>query len=279
MTATEEPEPPAGRRTRRAAVVERGRRLVDAIKAGDDEMVEAAVLALSRRSRWLAPLATVVGAFVMLFQGVKLLCANWRLTLVQVLPAMLVWAAMLDLKAHVFRGRTFGVVHGVILVPMVLGIAVVTAGAYYLNAVFAFAVSTPGPPQVRPALAGVRRHRLSLLGCGLVIGVALGVSATVVDRWGRGWYAVCLGAVVGVMMVTYVAIPSRLLGVGQTRSSRDRLVAMVIAGALSAVVCAVPYTLGRFAVVLLGDSTLRVFAIVALVVAVILQAGATGAVK
>lgn len=242
-------------------------------------MVEAAVLALSRRSRWLAPLATVVGAFVMLFQGVKLLCANWRLTLVQVLPAMLVWAAMLDLKAHVFRGRTFGVVHGVILVPMVLGIAVVTAGAYYLNAVFAFAVSTPGPPQVRPALAGVRRHRLSLLGCGLVIGVALGVSATVVDRWGRGWYAVCLGAVVGVMMVTYVAIPSRLLGVGQTRSSRDRLVAMVIAGALSAVVCAVPYTLGRFAVVLLGDSTLRVFAIVALVVAVILQAGATGAVK
>jgi hypothetical protein len=36
----------------------------------------------------------------MLFDGVKLLFTNWRLTLVQVLPAMWIWAAMYDLKLH-----------------------------------------------------------------------------------------------------------------------------------------------------------------------------------
>ena len=53
------------------------------------------VLRLSRARRWLAPLAFAVGAFAMLFEGVKLLFTNWRLTLIQVLPAMWIWAAML----------------------------------------------------------------------------------------------------------------------------------------------------------------------------------------
>ena len=63
------------------------------------------VLRLSRSRRWLAPLALAVGAFAMLFDGVKLLFTNWRLTLIQVLPAMWIWAAMFDLKAHVLHGK------------------------------------------------------------------------------------------------------------------------------------------------------------------------------
>src|SRR5271170_4991335 len=86
--------------TRRATVVLLIERLINAIRNGDETMVENAVTALSQRSRWLAPLALVVGAFAMLFQGVKLLVTNWRLALVEVLPAMWIWAAMLDLKAH-----------------------------------------------------------------------------------------------------------------------------------------------------------------------------------
>jgi hypothetical protein len=52
------------------------------------------------RSR-LAPLTFAVGAFAMLVDGVRLVFTNWRLTLVQVLPAMWIWAAMYDLKLHV----------------------------------------------------------------------------------------------------------------------------------------------------------------------------------
>ena len=74
--------PPKSRREAVGALIGR---LVTAIRDGDEQMVESAVLALSQRSRWLAPLAMLVGAFAMLFQGVKLLFTNWRLTLVQIL--------------------------------------------------------------------------------------------------------------------------------------------------------------------------------------------------
>jgi hypothetical protein len=77
-----------GRTSSRATVAWQMERLVSAIRNGNEEMVESSIPALSQRSRWLAPLALVVGAFAMLFQGFKLLVTNWRLTLVQILPAM-----------------------------------------------------------------------------------------------------------------------------------------------------------------------------------------------
>src|SRR6266852_695730 len=86
-----------GSPTRRASVLAQLERVVVAIRKGDDEMVESVILSLSQRSRFLAPLTLVVGAFAMLFQGLKLLFTNWRLTLVQIVPAMLIWVAMLDL--------------------------------------------------------------------------------------------------------------------------------------------------------------------------------------
>ncbi len=46
------------------------------------------VLRLSRARPWLAPLALAVGAFAILFEGVRLLLTNWRPILIQVLPPM-----------------------------------------------------------------------------------------------------------------------------------------------------------------------------------------------
>ena len=126
--------------------------MVRAIRAGDDEMVESVILSLSQRSRLLAPLTLVIGAFVMLFQGVKLLFTNWRLTLIQILPAMLIWAAMLDFKVHLLHGRSFHILRGPILIPIVLAIACLTAAAYFLNAVFAFSIANGGNLRsVRPS--------------------------------------------------------------------------------------------------------------------------------
>jgi hypothetical protein len=48
-------------------------RLIQAISDGDLAAVEAAILRISRSRRWLAPLALAVGAFAMLFEGMKLL--------------------------------------------------------------------------------------------------------------------------------------------------------------------------------------------------------------
>jgi hypothetical protein len=285
MTALEVPEEaedPAGsspRPSRRATVMAQVERLVTAIRTGDDDMVESSVLALSQRSRWLAPLALLVGAFAMLFQGVKLLFTNWRLTLVQILPAMWIWAAMLDLKAHALHGHEFHILRGPLLWLVLLVIAALTAGSFFLNAVFAFAISKPGSPEIRPAFAQARRHLRTILAWGVGVGLALGFATMVVDRWGKLWFAVTLSVVVAVMMVSYVAVPARLIGVKSERSTRDKLTASAVGGAIGAVVCTPPFALGRVAILMLGSHTFRYLAIVLLAVAVVLQTGATSSVK
>ena len=141
-----------GRRNAQARI----RALVRAINDGDDATVEKAVLDLSRSRRWLAPLALVVGAFVMLFQGVKLLFSNWRLTLIEILPAMWIWLAMFDLKVHLLHGKSFYALRGPVLIPLALAVAAITAAGFYLNAVFAFAVARPGTPEIRRAFVRSR---------------------------------------------------------------------------------------------------------------------------
>ena len=285
MTSGNEPESSSGaadkspRRSLRVTAGTHFKRLVTAIRTGDEARVEDAVLSLSRRSRWLAPLAMVVGAFTMLFQGVKLLFTNWRLTLVQIVPAMWIWAAMLDLKGHVFHGREFHVLTGPLVVPVILVIASITAAAFFLNAVFAFSIARPGKPEIRPAFAQAREHRTAVLSWGFAIGLALGFSTIVVQRWGLRWFGLALGIVVGVLMFTYVFVPSRLLGTKSTRSRRDKLTASAIGGAVGAAVCTPPYVLGRVAILMLGSHSLLIPAVILLTVAVVLQTGATSAVK
>src|SRR4051812_28425394 len=242
-------------------------------------MVEDAVLRVSRSRRWLAPLALAVGAFVMLFQGVRLVFINWRLTLVQVLPAMWVWLAMLDLKAHALHGRSFHIVTGAIVIPIVAVIATITAAAFLLNAVFAFAISRPGPPDIRAGFAGARGHLPVVLGSGAVAGLGLGISTVVVTRAGSPWFGLSLSVVIGVMMVCYVAVPSSLIGVKATHSRRDKVAATAVGGGLGAAVSAPAYVLGRIGLLTLGSSVLLVPAIFVLALGFTLQAGATGAVK
>ncbi len=266
-------------RLRELASMSRARDLVGAIREGDEAMVEAAVLRMSRSRRWLAPLALAVGAFAMLFEGVKLVFSNWRLTLVQVLPAMWIWLAMLDLKAHVLHGRSFHVLSGPIVIPAVALIAAITAAAFFLNAVFAFAIAGAGRPEVRAGFAGARRHLLVVLGSGAAVGLLLGLSTIVVTRWGRPWFGLSLGVVVGLLMVCYVAVPSSLIGIKPAISRRDKLTASAVSGALGAVVSTPPYLLGRIGILMLGSHALFIPGIVFVAVGFTLQAGATGAVK
>src|SRR5580765_305466 len=265
---------------RRKVLVRQGRALLRAIRENDEAAVEDAVLALSRSRRIFAPLVFALGAFVMLFQGLKLLFSNWRLTLIQVLPAMWIWLALLDLKAHTFKGKEFHAWHGSVELLLVVAIALLTAASFYLNAVFAFAISQPGSPRIRPAFALARRHLNVVLPVGLVVGLALGFSAIVVPRWGRPWFALSMGIVVGVMMLTYVTVPARIVGVKPVGSRRDKMAAAAIGGTLGALVCAPAYVIGRVGILLLGFShVLFALGVVLLVVGFTLEAGATGAVK
>lgn len=264
---------------RSGARARRIRSLVRAIEDNDEARVEAAVLRLSRSRRIFAPLGFAVGAVVLLFDGVRLLVVNWRLTLVQVLPAMWVWVAMFDLKAHVLQGKSFHALRGPVVIPLILAVAAVTAASFFLNAVFAFAIARPGRPEIRPALARARAQMVPVLTSGIVVGLLLGFSTLVVTRWERPWFTLSLGIVVGLMMVCYVAVPARLIGVKPADSRRDKLVTTALGSALGAAVCTPPYLIGRLGILMLGLKALFIPGIILLVLGVTLQAGATGAVR
>jgi hypothetical protein len=271
-----------GRGGRLAATVAKARRLARAILDSDEAAVEEAVLRLSRSRRLFAPLALAVGAVIMLFDGLKLVFANWRLTLIQLLPAMWIWAAMYDLKAHVLYGKTYHVVTGPARVAIVLAVTVITAASFFLNAVFAFAIAEPGPPQIRPAFRKARSHLAIVLGSGAVVGLCLGLSTVVLIRWGLWWFALALSIVIGVMMISYVAVPSRVIGIKASRSDyskRDKLTATAVGGVIGAVVCTPPYLLGRIGLIMLGVRALLIPGIVVFLIGLTLQAGTTSAVK
>jgi hypothetical protein len=85
--------------------------------------------------------------------------------------------------------------------------------------------------------------------------------------------------VIGVMMISYVAVPSRLIGVKPSQSRRDKLVTTAVGGALGVTVSTPPYLLGRLGLLMLGSSVLLIPGIILLALGVTLQAGATGAVR
>ena len=220
-----------------------------------------------------------VGAFAMLFVGIKLLFTNWRLTLIQLLPAMWIWAAMFDLKAHVLHGRTFHVLTGPIVIPLVLAVAVVTAASFYLNAVFAYSIAGQDPPAIRPAFTRARSRRAAILMPGFAVGVLLGLSTVVVVRWGVFWFGLCLSIVIGIMMICYVAVPARLIGMKTSYPKRDKLAATAVGGIVGAVVCTPPYLLGRLGLVMLSSSALFIPGLIVFITGLTLQAGATSVVK
>lgn len=257
----------------RLAAVARG------VRDGDEAAVAHAVEDLSRRHRLLAPLALVVGGVALLFGGLRILLSDWRLTAIQIPPAMWIWAAMYDLRGHVLHDHTWHAIHGPIVIPIIAAVVAITAGCFFLNAVFGFAISRDGRPEVRPAIAAARRHLRTIFASGGVVGLALGLTVTVVSRAHAPWFTLCLSVVIGVMMVAYVAVPARLIGVEPGGSRRDRLSASVVGSALGAVVSTPAYVLGRIGLLMIGSPFFRFPGILIFLIGFALQAGATSAIK
>ena len=255
-------------------------RYVQALKNSDQKAVDDTVMRLSGARPWLAPLALAIGAFAMLFDGVKLLFTNWRFTLIQVLPAMWIWAAMLDLKVHLLHDKAVRDFASPQVALLVLACVAITAASFYLNAVFAYAITRPGAPEIRSAFTQTRSDLAVVLGWGAVTGLLLGVSAFVVFRWGGlFWFTVSMGIVIWVMMICYVALPSRIVGVKTTHSTRDKLTATVVGGAIGGVICTPPYLLGRIGLLMLGSKVLFIPGVILLIIGVTLEAGTVGAVR
>jgi hypothetical protein len=125
-----------------------------------------------------------------------------------------------------------------------------------------------------------RSHLAVVLGSGAAVGLLLGISAFVVVGWGGlFWFTVSMGIVIGVMMICYVAVPARLIGIKTTHSRRDKLTATVVGGAVGGVICSPPYLLGRLGILMLGSRVLFVPGVILLIIGGTLEAGTVGAVK
>ncbi len=251
-----------------------------AINRADEAWIATTLTDLARSKPVLAPLALAIGGVTMIFAGLRILLSNWRLTLIQLLPAMWVWAAMYDLRLHLLHDKSLPQLRGAILVPIFALIIAGTIASYFLNAAFAFAVAQPEqPPSVRRAMQEARERLRTIVAWGAAVGAALAVATTIVTRAKPPWFTLTLGIVIGVLMVTYIAVPARMLGVQRPRSRRDRLSISAVSAALGVVVSAPPYLLGRVGLLMLGSPVFFVPGIVFVAVGFFLQVGATGAVK
>jgi hypothetical protein len=104
-------------------------------------------------------------------------------------------------------------------------------------------------------------------------------------RWGLGWFALLLGITLAVMMLCYVAVPAHVVGMrtakpAKTQSSGHvaKLAGIAVTGLFSSIVCTPPYAIARGGILLLGGS-LFPLGVALLVFGLMLEAGATGAVK
>src|SRR5207247_10519325 len=68
-----------------------------AVRSTDPASVESALKDLGGRQRWLTPLAYAAGTVAVVFDGVLLLVRNWRLSLLQLIPALWI-SAMADYR-------------------------------------------------------------------------------------------------------------------------------------------------------------------------------------
>jgi hypothetical protein len=254
-------------------------RIVSDIRSGDEADIAMAVEELARSRRYLAPLALAVGGISMLLGGVRLLFSNWRLTLIQVLPAVWIWLAMYELRAHVLHDREFRDLDASLVAVLIAAIAAITVGVFFFNAVFGFAIVQEGRPKIRPAVAAARERIGLIAATGGALGLALGLALTLAPRAGSPWFAISLGTVVGLMMIAYVAVPSRLIGAESNASRRDRISAGAVSGLLGVALATPPYVLGRVGLLMIGSPVLRIPGILIFLVAATLQAGATSAVR
>lgn len=255
--------------------------LVRSIADVDPHAVETAARRLGESRRWLAPLAWAAGTVVLFLDGVKLLVTNWRLSLIQLLPAAWIWLATWDLKSHLLERQGFRDVPVVVLIVLSIAILVCSIASYWCNTVFAMAIDGPPPPRLAPAIRRARAARPTILRWGLFVGSALIVATVIIPRTGRMWlFAAVLTAVIVVMAISFVGVPARILGFGKRKLPPKEAVGRAAAGsALSAVAMGPGFLLDRLGLLLLGTHQLRVLGFVLLAIGSALYAAGMSSVR
>jgi hypothetical protein len=254
--------------------------LARAVADADPSEIESTAHQLGASRRYLAPVAWAAGTLVLLFRGIKLLLLNWRLTLVELVPAVWVWVVMWDLKHHALRGDAFRQISlGDAILLVALTIAASTA-AFWCNTVFAFAITHP-QPRIAPAMRQATRYLARIVLAGIGMGVVLAAGAVFVPRIGSLWlYLVASIALYSLMLISFVAVPARILGAKKQKlRPKQAIGSWTVGGALSAVAMTPGFVLDRVGLILLGVQGLHLVGLVLLSIGTALYAAGMSSVK
>jgi hypothetical protein len=277
------PDGPMPRSSLRRRVIEKTNRFVALARAVadvDPSLIESTAVDLGRSRRYLAPVAWAAGTLVLVLGGVKLLLLNWRLSLIELVPAAWVWLAMWDIRRHGLRAEPFrDVTVGGVVLALLLMISVSIA-AFWCNTVFGFAI-THRQPRVGSAVREARPFlgRIAVMGscCGVVVTAAVFLIPRISSSW------VYVGALYGfysLMLTVLVIVPARILGVRKERRTPTETVGYWAAGgALSAVAMTPGFVLDRIGLVMIGLPHLHVVGFIVLSVGAALYAAGMSSVR
>jgi len=249
---------------------------VAAVRSTDPAAVEAALEGLSGRRRWLKPLAYAAGTVAVVFDGVLLLIRNWRLTLLQLTPAVWISVMTWNLKHHLLNGDDLPAQVSAGAAAVLLAVAQI---AYWCNATFAYTMVQGPTTDIRAAFRQARPHWRMVGGLALLTGMAQAGIWLLLPHMRLSTFWIALLSIYVVQLYLFVAIPAWLLGVHASGPRRERTIQGATTGALSAVAATPGFLLNRIGLLLLGVGSLWIVGGVVLAIGAVLHVTASSSVR
>jgi len=257
----------------------RWRRLADlvaAVRSTDPEQVEQAVADLGSKRRWLAPLAVAAGTVAIVFDGVLVLIRNWRLTLLQLMPATWIYVMSWNLRNHMLAHRHPPVTRfGLIAVGAIIAAQV----AYWCNGTFAYTLTQGAHADIRAAFAKARPHWRFIGGLALLTGGAEAAVWLLLPDENLRWFWIAMLALFVVQVYLFVAVPMWLLQVAKSGTPKERLTRSLTTGVLSAVASTPGFLFNRIGLLLLGVGSLWWVGVAVLAIGTVLHVTASSSVR
>jgi hypothetical protein len=238
--------------------------------------VESALKDLGSRRRSLALLVYAAGTVAVVFDGVVLLLRNWRLTLLQLFPAVWIWVMTWNMKNHLLSRPTFSTS---VVIPIAVGVLLAAQIAYWSNATFAYTMAQNATADIRAAFGEARRQWRLIGGLALLTGGTQAGIWLVMPRLQTDWLWVALLVMFVVQVYLFIAIPCWLLGVRKTGSRRERTTRTITTGVLSGVASMPGFLLNRIGWLLLGAGALQIVGGALLAIGAVLHVTASSSVR
>lgn len=249
-------------------------RAVQAARRLDSASVQEELQRMGQRRRWLAPLTYAAATIALVFDGVLILLRNWRLLLLQLVPAAWIWVMTRELKAHVFAGHDLPTLYADLVAG---GVLVVAQISYWCNATFAFAVAGEEGTGIADAFRQARSRWRLISGVALLTGSAQAAVWLFLDG---NWLTVGLVTMLVVQIYMFIAVPAWLVGApSRAASRRQKAEQTLTTGVLSGVASTPGFLLNRIALLILGIPTVGFIGFILLAISAVLHVTASSSVR